>query len=177
LSLLFARMKGFAPLNRCRPGATRIAIASCSEGIGRHDLFPLCPSKSQRYRSLFQRLSRLGPSKVIEKTVNRVSRKWKMSSANHNNLNLPTQSRPHRPIWLYRPGDLEKPLACPIPDVRIKNSWSEIKQVVRQEQGDRNLKVLVYACAPLQCFDAEPSCHSQQSISSANLIRTDDEQD
>jgi len=155
-SLLFARMKGFSPLNRCRPGATRIAIASCSEGIGRHDLFPLSSPMSQRFVSWFQRISRLGPRRVMEKAANKVSRKRKINSANHKNLDLPTQSRPHRPIWLYRPGDHEQPVACPIADISIKRSWSEIKQVVRQEQGDRNLKVLVYPCAPLQCFDDEP---------------------
>src|SRR5918911_1191800 len=40
LSLTFVRMKGMAPLTRAPCGASRIAIASCAEGLGFHGLFP-----------------------------------------------------------------------------------------------------------------------------------------
>lgn len=42
VSLTFGRMKGMVPLHAwAPPRATRIAVAACTEGIGRHNLFPL----------------------------------------------------------------------------------------------------------------------------------------
>ena len=40
LSLTFARMKGFVPLRDCKSKASRIAIASCNEGLGLHNIWP-----------------------------------------------------------------------------------------------------------------------------------------
>jgi SAM-dependent methyltransferase len=42
VSLTFGRMKGMVPLHAwALPRATRIAVAACTEGIGRHNLFHL----------------------------------------------------------------------------------------------------------------------------------------
>ena len=40
VSLTFTRSKGTAPLHLARPGASRILISACSEGLGYHGLFP-----------------------------------------------------------------------------------------------------------------------------------------
>jgi Uncharacterized conserved protein len=144
VSLTFARMKGMAPLHSWAPAhATRVAVAACTEGIGRHDLFPLANFPDALwFRAVARRVSimRLGDFK--KKLARRI--------ASHVRPRIAGRS-PRPPIWLYCTGDADRLLSCAPPDIRIACSWECILQSIAREQGDKKrLKVFVYPCAPLQ---------------------------
>jgi nickel-dependent lactate racemase len=144
LSLTFARMKGTAPLRDCSSRTSRIVIASCSEGIGAHGLFPL-GAKFSRQRHLARRLCHMDARDLAKKVRRRMSRL--MRSAERK----PLLAAQKNPIWLYRPGIHSEPLPSQVGETKITGSWSEILESVRREQADRTrLKVIVYTCAPLQ---------------------------
>ena len=158
LSLTFARMKGMAPLRYCGDGVSRIAIASCCEGVGEHGLFPLAASKFHRARSIFRQLSVLRPREIGRKVVGWLKRGLAPTFAK-NGRHRPTisKSRSNNPILLYRPGDHRESLPLPIPGIRVTCSWTDVLQTIQNEQGGRKqLRVLIYPCAPLQSF------HNQQ---------------
>jgi hypothetical protein len=143
LSLTFARMKGMAPLWRAPLGASRIAIASCSEGLGFHGLFPfLNAPRYHRQRMLALRawvlLAR--PRLLAQNVYRRLFRRGDRQPAARN------------PIWLYRPNAANGPsLPAEIPGIRVTSSWDEIIEAVRREQSGRDtLRATVYSCAALQ---------------------------
>ncbi len=149
LSLTFARMKGTAPLDHCVSAVSRIVVASCSEGVGFHGLFPLVDrGRFYRQRQIARRLRRMKLGDVARKIGHRIYRG--LRSRRRNN------SASENPIWLYRPGIHREPLPSRVEDMRITSSWQEILQAVREEQaGKDRLKVLVYPCAPLQCLERQ----------------------
>jgi nickel-dependent lactate racemase len=143
LSLTFARMKGMDPLWRAPPGATRIAIASCSEGLGFHGLFPFLNAPRyhrQRMMALRAQVLLARPRLLAQKVYRRLSRRHA------------TRPAPCNPIWLYRPAAVNGPgLPAEIPGMRETSSWDEILAAVRREQSSRDpVRATVYACAPLQ---------------------------
>jgi nickel-dependent lactate racemase len=143
LSLTFARMKGMAPLERAPLGASRIAIASCSEGLGFHGLFPFLNAPRyhrQRMLALRARVLLARPRLLLQKVYRLLSRRHGRRPAARN------------PIWLYRPAAANGPsLPAEIPGIRVTSSWDEIIEAVRREQSGRDaLRATVYTCAPLQ---------------------------
>jgi nickel-dependent lactate racemase len=143
-SLTFARMKGMAPLHSwAPPHATRIAVAACSEGIGRHNLFPLAHfPEAEWFRAVARRASGIRLGEVGKKLARRIARPVRARTAGRS---------PRPPIWLYCPGDADKLLRFSLPDIRITCSWECILQSIAREQKDKKrLKVCVYPCAPLQ---------------------------
>jgi lactate racemase len=158
LSLTFARMKGFVPLSHCNPAATRIAIASCSEGVGLHNIYPyLNVPRFFRIRHIVRAFSMMSYTEIIQKIFKRVRRvvspekiKSKDSSILGNTLN------PKNPIWLFRPGQQTVNLPSELPGLHIKSRWNEIVHAVNREQGEnKNLKVVIFPCAFLQCINSE----------------------
>lgn len=157
LSLTFARMKGFLPLNNCNSWASRVGIASCSEGLGLHNIFPFINRpRFCKSRHVFSRLSIMSPGEIINKGVEVLNRKMKSSS---NKIFGPRKASGKEidkivnPIWLYRPGDHSVKLPSFVPGINIRSEWSEILEAIRNEQGNRdNLRVLIYPCAFLQIF-------------------------
>jgi lactate racemase len=142
LSLTFARMKGMAPLyDWAPPGATRIAVAACAEGMGRHNLFPLASfPDTVWFRAVARRASVMRFGEVAKKLARRIARPVRPQTA---------AASPRPPILLYCTGD--KSLRCSLPDIRIACSWECILQSIVREQGNKKrLKVFVYPCAPLQ---------------------------
>jgi lactate racemase len=142
LSLTFARMNGMAPLyDWAPPGATRIAVAACPEGIGRHNLFPLASfPDTVWFRAVARRASVMSFGDVAKRLVRRIARPVRPRTA---------AASPRPPILLYCTGD--KSLRCSLPDIRIACSWECILQSIVREQGNKKrLKVFVYPCAPLQ---------------------------
>ena len=157
LSLTFVRMKGIQPLRCCAPSASRIAIASCSEGLGYHGLFPLMPlPRFPSLRTAARRISVMRPHEFGQKLASALWRRLQMKATKiGSSLRRGNQkgSATLHPLRLYRPSD-SPPLPSRIRDIQISNSWQEIVQAVEKEQGDRrSLKVVVYPCAPLQCLD------------------------
>ncbi len=160
LSLTFVRMKGMAPLRYCRAGASRVAIASCCEGVGEHGLFPLIVPRFHRARSIFRQLSVLRPTEIRQKVAGRLKQQWATTFARRGKRR-PTisRSKSNNPILLYRPGSSCESLPLYIRGIRVTCSWSDVLQTIQKEQGGRkNLKVLIYPCAPLQSFNH----HEQQ---------------
>ncbi|PYV58017.1 MAG: hypothetical protein DMG97_16990 [Acidobacteria bacterium] len=153
LSLTFARMKGMSPLRHCGRGASRVAIASCCEGEGEHGLFPLIAPRFHRARTLFRQLSVLKPSEAGRKIATRLEQKFASTFRRHGRRRAESTLKPNRPILLYRPCRRCDPLPSHISGMRVTCSWSDVLQTIKKEQGGRgNLKVLIYPCAPLQCF-------------------------
>ena len=144
LSLTFARMKGMAPLHSWAPArATRIAVAACTEGIGRHNLFPLAHfPDGVWFRALARRASVMKFRDVGKRLARRIASQVQPGIAGR-------IQRP--PIWLYCTDDADRLLSCALPDIRITCSWACILQSIAREQEDKKrLKVFVYPCAPLQ---------------------------
>ena len=155
LSLTFARMKGMVPLRYCGAGASRVAIASCCEGVGEHGLFPLIVPRFHRARSMFRQLSVLRPSEIGQKVAGRLKQGLAPTFGKHGRRR-PTisKSKSNHPILLYQPGHRCESLPRHIRGIRVTCSWTDVLQTIEKEQGGRkHLKVLIYACAPLQCFN------------------------
>ncbi|MFQ5772089.1 MAG: hypothetical protein ACE5HX_16250 [bacterium] len=80
LSLTFARMKGFVPLNCCKFSASRIAIASCSEGLGLHNIFPFVNiPRFHQPRHIMRRISTMATGERFSKIINELHRKMRPS--------------------------------------------------------------------------------------------------
>jgi len=141
LTLTFARKKGFHPLRCCKPSASRVAIASCTEGLGLHGLFPV--HRVPRFhllRTAYWKLAVKGPRQFTRSVLSRVTGK-----------HSPVQNH-HHPIWLYRPGG-GTPLPLDLAGLRFADEWSQVVESVRAEQGGKQrLRVIVYPCAPMQFF-------------------------
>jgi len=167
LSFTFVWMKGLTPLKKCPPAASRIVIASCSEGLGSHGVYPVVnPPKFHAQRDALRRLSVMSPSQIAQRLVGRVSRAVHAGangSPASNHEPKPAQAKHRNPIWMYRPGTHAETLPKTLRGIQIRNLWGEIIEAVRREQGDRHgLRVLVYACAPLQYF--EPSARTAEKL-------------
>jgi lactate racemase len=67
VSLTLMRSKGITPLLHARPGASRVLLSACSEGVGHHGLFPVLNStRFQRQIHLARKL-RLRPRAAAAK--------------------------------------------------------------------------------------------------------------
>jgi nickel-dependent lactate racemase len=175
LSLTFVKMKGITPLLQCGLRSSRIVIASCSEGIGHHGLFPFMNlPRFHRARALAQRVSVMKPGELVDRIMLRLHRSLQAKF----NLNRGSQRASREkagakknPVWLYRTGTYPEPLPSRIPfQIAATSSWSDIVQAVQREQpGKKNLKVLLYTCAPLQWLDPsmprkEPPSTERESV-------------
>lgn len=155
LSLTFSRMKGMTPLYHCVPQSSRILIASCSEGLGDHGLFPLSGrSWASRQYQLLLRLGILGPRRAAKKVAGRLGREFRDRARG-----AAGRSTPENPIWLYRPAKGRAGLPYRISSIQVAASWEEILRAVTMEQkGRRGLRVVVYPCAPLQILRPVAEC-------------------
>lgn len=138
LSLTFLRSKAITPLLRTAPGSSRVLIAGCPEGVGRHGLYPfLDRGPAARLRHLYRHLL-VHPRQVPKAAASKAAR-----------LLQPTSSRPlSRPIWLYTQNPaLSTRSSRPF---RATDSWDMILGRIRMEQAGRRLRVALYPCSPLQ---------------------------
>lgn len=153
-SLTFARMKGFLPLKHCRPGASRIAIAACSEGLGLHNIWPFVNvPPHHRLKHRFRRLSVLTFKEILAKGFHAARRLLSSLYQNRFDRHAPEtgEYKPASPVWLYQAGTSEINLPADVPGIRITSDWQKIVVAVQQEQSKRGrIKVLVYPCAFLQ---------------------------
>lgn len=151
LSLTFAQMKAFHPLHAAPLHASRIAIASCSEGLGFHALFPFMNAPKyhrQRMMAMRGRMLLGKPNLLAQKVFRRLARQLSFRRG-------ASASARRNPIWLFRPGaaDTTRLPALPaeIPGIRVTSSWDEVVEAVSHEQGARNaLRVMMYGCASMQ---------------------------
>jgi nickel-dependent lactate racemase len=170
LSLEFARMKGFVPLNNGKPSASRIAIARCDEGLGLHNIFPYVNiPRYHRQRHLMRHLLMMSPGEIASKSLRKVSQKFsnKLTRSKAGSNIVVDQQSPKRsyPVWLFRPGNGQSSLPSRVRDINIITQWSEILDIVGREQGSKSRpKVVVYPCAFLQSL--APARESVESASS-----------
>jgi nickel-dependent lactate racemase len=151
LSLTFVRMKGMVPLSFAAPGASRIVVASCNEGLGFHGLFPFMNAPSfHRYRMLRHRIGANvnKPHRLVRKGVPRVVHRLSRSLRS---TGSPATSMAH-PTWLYCPSPASLALLPrEIPGIRVTSSWAELVDAVTREQNSgSSLRTFVYTAAPLQ---------------------------
>jgi nickel-dependent lactate racemase len=151
LSLTFVQMKGMVPLSFAPPSASRIVIASCSEGLGFHGLFPFMNApRFHRFEMLRHRVAANlnQPRRLATRGASKVARKIR---------SRPGRSQPamSRPVWLYCPsGQALATLPSEVPGFRMTSSWSEIVAGVTREQNNESpLPTWVYTAAPLQWLD------------------------
>ena len=177
-SLTFVHMKGTSPLRHCRPGTSRIAIASCSEGLGHHGLFPLeNTTRLSRARRMAHRAMTVGFREMSGSIASSVCKRlW--ANRSEKQISPPADRQaartPMNPIWLYRPGNHTEELPAQVREFRIRSSWSEILEAVQKEQGGKkSLRVLLYTCAPLQCFGLPQESLSSQPAEQARWQTTD----
>jgi hypothetical protein len=138
LSLTFLRSKAITPLLRAAPSSSRVLIAGCPEGVGRHGLYPfLDRGLAARLRHLYRHLL-VHPRQVPKAAATKAAR-----------LLQPTSSRPlSRPIWLYtQNAALSTRSSRPF---QATDSWDVILGRIRMEQAGRPLRVALYPCSPLQ---------------------------
>lgn len=178
LSFTFVWMKGLAPLQRCLPRASRIVIASCSEGLGFHGVYPVINKpRFHAQRDLAGRIAVMSTREIADKMTGRILRGLRTGSRAPAILAHRVETKrakPEHPIWLYRPGTHAQPLPSTLRGVRIRTSWPEIVAAIRgeQNQGD-SLKVVLYPCAPLQFLewagtDAEKSPQEASALETAS---------
>ena len=168
VSLTFVHMKGTSPLRQCPAGVSRIAIASCSEGVGYHGIFPLAAaSRFTRYRRLVRRILAWGPREIPRSIKTEILDPLRAKWPGYWQRQTPRFSAAQNPIWVYQPDGPVKGLPSQVYGYQIRRSWSDILEAVRREHaGKKGLRVLIYACAPLQCFGSAQISQKSGSIES-----------
>jgi lactate racemase len=154
VSLTFMRSKGVIPLVHAKPGASRVLVAACPEGVGRHGLFPFVPDpKRWRYRHMARRV-RAQPGVVPAKLARRAVRLLRPRHRPDGGGAAPAAPAAPRPIWLHAPGRAPGELPVNLPGMTAVYAWPEVVERIRAEQDGRDgLRVAVYPCAPLHVLD------------------------
>jgi len=154
VSLTFMRSKGIIPLLHAAPGASRILVSACPEGLGHHGLFPFVPNPERwAYRHMARRaLARPGliPARLAQRAVRMLRRPVSNDGAEP----APAAAPPPRPIWLHAPGRAPGDLPVNLPGMTAVYAWDEVLERIRAEQdGREDLRVVVYPCAPLHVLE------------------------
>jgi nickel-dependent lactate racemase len=158
VSLTFTRSKGMAPLYQVAPGASRILISACPEGLGYHGLFPFL--NGPRYERLVhqhRRLSTVRPTALPGKLAQRARR---LTWTRRRGVGGPAAVAsprvapgPAHPIWLHAPDVKPGMLPDFIPGLQLVQSWADVLRALDEEQaGKLHVRLLVYPCAPLHCL-------------------------
>jgi lactate racemase len=155
VSLTMMRIKGIIPLLHAKPGASRILVSACPEGLGHHDLFPFVREPRFARQRHMARSAIARPRAVPGKAASLVGRGIaRMRSRPGGTAAGPTAGGATNPIWLYVPKDSAPGLPSEIPQMRLIDSWEAVLENVSREQGSGNEPaVTVYPCAPLHVLD------------------------
>ena len=169
VSLTFSRSKGLAPLAHAGPGASKVLIAACPEGLGLHRLFPfLNGPRFEAYRHRLRRLSTVRaasiPTRLASKGRKTIGRLTARVSTVQAERAAPRQafagqitSDGHRPVHLWTPLAPRGSLPERIPGFQRAASWEDVIDRVRSEQPAERLRVAVYPCGPLHCLEPAPA--------------------
>jgi nickel-dependent lactate racemase len=154
VSLTFAHSMGMAPLSRAAPGASRVLLASCPEGLGHHGLFPFANGpRFERQIHQLRRLSVIRPAQVPDMLAREAERLLapRRPAAGAQAVGLPAH-----PTWLHVPGAQPGMFPDEIPGLRLEPVWTDVLQALRREQAGRTpVRVRVYPCASLQWLEEE----------------------
>jgi lactate racemase len=165
LSLTFARMKGFTPLTAGSPGVTKIAIASCDEGIGLHNIWPFMnPPRGYFWRHYRMVFSVKSIGQILMKMVEIVQRKLR-----GRRVKIAAGIKPG-PIWLYRTAGRLEDFLDHIPGMRMTDNWDEIITAVKSEHpGVEKIKAQVYTCAFLQLVGEHSPEHAVEAAAAEEV--------
>jgi hypothetical protein len=165
------RSKGIIPLLWTAPGASRIMVAACSEGVGYHGLYPFANEpRYQRQRHLLRRLSVVPPRAIPREVAGRAARRLRSVSRRLLDARPKQSASPAHPIRLYCPGLGWDSLPAHIPGMVRAATWPEVIDRVRAEQGGRDsLRLVVYPCAPLQVLDLAARSSAGDALALAAL--------
>jgi nickel-dependent lactate racemase len=169
VSLTFMRSKGIIPLLHARPGASRVIVAACPEGVGHHGLFPFIdPPRFTRERHVL-RVIRARPAEVPGKVLSRARGKVvKLASRRSPETRRGGSTSRENSIWLYVPGSSPSELPDTIPGMKPVYSWTRVLEKIASEQTGRDsLKAIVYPCAPLQVL--EGAAQLKRAVAPAGL--------
>jgi nickel-dependent lactate racemase len=125
--------RGFWPFWYAPEGATKVAVAACSEGVGTHELFPV-------HRTLLakvaRRISRLHPADLLHpgKLVR--------------SLGYYTKSRGEK-FLLLSEGVTQEDIAPIYPLAEVHRSWAMILAALEKKHAGRRPLVALYRAAPL----------------------------
>ena len=170
-SLTFLRKGIEQPLAHAPPGASRIVVGACTEGIGHHGLFPFMngPRLARQTELLRRARARPGaiPLKAARRAVKKLGplapRRW---APTPRSAERPAAASTVTPVWLHPTDRDPGSLPSDIPGMIAIHSWSRLIEHVAREQGGRDaLQVVVYPCGPLQVI-AEPSGGARTGVPS-----------
>ena len=157
VSLTMMRIKGIIPLAHAKPGASRILVSGCPEGVGYHGLFPFV-GKPRFDRQRHMARSAIARPRSVPRKAGQVLRRIARVRARAGGSAPPPSSRNGKatnPIWLYVPEEeRSRDLPSEIPQMTLTDSWESVLEKVSREQGGRSeLAVTVYPCAPLHVLE------------------------
>jgi hypothetical protein len=157
VSLTMMHSKGIIPLLHAKPGASRVLVAACPEGVGYHDLFPFIGGPRFRQQRNWARSVMARPRAVPRKAAGKVWQRIERARRRPAEASVaPTsQARANtNPIWLYAPGEDARRIPAEIPKMTLCDTWEHVVDAIIREQGPRTaLKVTIYPCAPLHVLD------------------------
>src|SRR3954469_3887105 len=121
VSLTFMRSKGIIPLLHAAPGASRILVSACPEGVGHHGLFPFVPNPGRwRYRHMARR-ARARPGVIPRALARRATRMLRRRGTPA--APAPAPAPEPRPIWLHPPGRAPGELPVNLPGMTALYTW------------------------------------------------------
>lgn len=150
VSATFMVSKGVIPLRYARPGASRILIAACSEGIGHHGLFPLMRRQGLAADlTTLRRLLRYSPRSIPGLVLNRGRHALRRGSGGQR-----SEAASHvqaRQIICFVTSSTTGLRQGDLPNMRLMDDWSAVVSAVMEEQaGQGSPLVDLYPCSPLQ---------------------------
>lgn len=164
VSLTMMHIKGAIPLLHGKPGASRVLVAGCPEGAGYHDLFPFIGGprfgRQRNWARSAMARPRTVPGKATRKVWQRIERaRGRPAKATGDRASeTPVKDNP---IWLYAPGGDGRRMPAQIPKMTLCETWEHVVNMVIGEQGPRReLKVVIYPCAPLHVLDVPATTSS-----------------
>lgn len=145
VSLTFAHSKGVIPFSRARPEASRVLVAGCPEGAGRHDLFPIERGPGDRVRHLLRKAA-AEPASVPSRGLRALRRR---AAGRPGPRAQPAEGPIRPPVLWYGAGTAG--FSGPTGGLVPVPGWGDVLDRVSRQHSDRtDLSVVVYPCAPLQ---------------------------
>jgi nickel-dependent lactate racemase len=151
VSLTFMGSKGLTPLRHARPGASRVVVAGCPEGVGHHGLFPLLdrPRFYQQRQFLREMRARRSELTARRRELPAIALRRAMKVVRRQGGAVVPEA-PHNPIALFVPEPSEGELPPEAwPGMVLHRTWDSVLAQVSQEQQREQLSAAVYACGPL----------------------------
>jgi len=146
VSLTFMGSKGIAPLRRAKPGASRVVVAGCPEGVGHHGLFPLVDRQRFHRQRHILRLLRGRRRELGGIAMRRVVRTARGRGS-------AVAEAPPNPVALFVPEPFDGDLPAAVLGMRLHRTWKSVLAQIAEEQGREDLLAAVYACAPIQVIE------------------------